>query len=938
MCAPTRNAVRRALPYLLAFLVSTAVFCLVAAVRGVYPFGAESFLTEDLKYQYVDLFTWYRNVLTGGDSLLYSFSPSLGSNAWGLWSYYLASPLNLLILLFPANLLTLALFVISAIKQGLMGLTATFWLRRRFGLTGGTALALALCLPCSLWIFTQLRNPMWMDAMVLLPLLAHAAWRLSRRGTWGELVAVLVATIACCWYTGYMLVLLSVCLCWLEWFVAPGEGSSRVEGTRTIALVGGALCLTLLLGAWTLYPTVAAQLGSWTTTRTLALVAVSAVVFALGLALPAGRVPGRVVRGVARAIVPLAILCVIAFCARYVPTLLEEGAGALLARVTPFRLSNLISGFFIGTYQAIYSPQLYVGALPLTGSLFILLDSRLDRRLRAGAAALLALALASVTLTPLYVAWCGFRSPNGFHSRTAFLLVLASMWATATYLAQRPREGRAPLRAPLAVAAVAALSIPCSLVGPVHDVGATILGAFMLLACDALLALRPATFGRLAGLALPLIVLVDLTLNGCLAWAQLYTGYTQAYHDGYVAETARELDALRALDGDAYRVEKNYTRVGLAAWNEGFSQDYNRLASYLSGIGSSSTGLLEALGYSDPGQFSTTYRGPILPSDALLGVRYVFSRVPLAGLEAVELSGLPSGTLLYKNPDALSVGYAVSSEVMSAEIATSNENPIDPFEAQNRLASAVLGREVKLFTPLDSDLVQDAAGVRSWNVTIPAGTLAYSWLLTDGTGVDYLYELSDATTDDAAAWAQDTSFEGLAWDNTRFSHAIRTISDISEEPRRIDVTIRDTAGVAGTATEAIPDDVTRLFYGLDMNVYHELISELAAQQLEVIQWSNARLTGTVEFSGDKDGLLVSVPYDLGWTVTVDGERVEAEPACEGAMTFVPLSGAGTHELEMTYVSPMLVEGIAVTVVTAGTLAARTALRRRKDSPRSPRHF
>lgn len=349
MCAPTRNAVRRALPYLLAFLVSTAVFCLVAAVRGVYPFGAESFLTEDLKYQYVDLFTWYRNVLTGGDSLLYSFSPSLGSNAWGLWSYYLASPLNLLILLFPANLLTLALFVISAIKQGLMGLTATFWLRRRFGLTGGTALALALCLPCSLWIFTQLRNPMWMDAMVLLPLLAHAAWRLSRRGTWGELVAVLVATIACCWYTGYMLVLLSVCLCWLEWFVAPGEGSSRVEGTRTIALVGGALCLTLLLGAWTLYPTVAAQLGSWTTTRTLALVAVSAVVFALGLALLAGRVPGRVVRGVARAIVPLAILCVIAFCARYVPTLLEEGAGALLARVTPFRLSNLISGFFIGT-------------------------------------------------------------------------------------------------------------------------------------------------------------------------------------------------------------------------------------------------------------------------------------------------------------------------------------------------------------------------------------------------------------------------------------------------------------------------------------------------------------------------------------------------------------------------------------------------------------
>ena len=67
---------------------------------GTYPFGPESFLTEDLKYQYIDFFTWYREVLTGDANIFYSFAQGMGSNTWGLFSYYLASPFNLIILLF----------------------------------------------------------------------------------------------------------------------------------------------------------------------------------------------------------------------------------------------------------------------------------------------------------------------------------------------------------------------------------------------------------------------------------------------------------------------------------------------------------------------------------------------------------------------------------------------------------------------------------------------------------------------------------------------------------------------------------------------------------------------------------------------------------------------------------------------------------------------
>ena len=51
------------------FMLPIAVFCAALAWNGVYPFGEESFLTEDLRYQYIDFFSWLRSVLRGEASL-----------------------------------------------------------------------------------------------------------------------------------------------------------------------------------------------------------------------------------------------------------------------------------------------------------------------------------------------------------------------------------------------------------------------------------------------------------------------------------------------------------------------------------------------------------------------------------------------------------------------------------------------------------------------------------------------------------------------------------------------------------------------------------------------------------------------------------------------------------------------------------------------------
>ena len=74
----------------LGFALPVLMLAAVSAWNGVYPFGPASFLTEDLLYQYVDFFTWFRAVLLGDESLFYSTAQALGANTWGLYSYYLA--------------------------------------------------------------------------------------------------------------------------------------------------------------------------------------------------------------------------------------------------------------------------------------------------------------------------------------------------------------------------------------------------------------------------------------------------------------------------------------------------------------------------------------------------------------------------------------------------------------------------------------------------------------------------------------------------------------------------------------------------------------------------------------------------------------------------------------------------------------------------------
>lgn len=69
-------------------ITATIIFLLYIHL-GLAPFGLASLAVSDARIQYLDFFSFYKRVLSGNESVIYSFSKGLGSSTWAVAAYYL---------------------------------------------------------------------------------------------------------------------------------------------------------------------------------------------------------------------------------------------------------------------------------------------------------------------------------------------------------------------------------------------------------------------------------------------------------------------------------------------------------------------------------------------------------------------------------------------------------------------------------------------------------------------------------------------------------------------------------------------------------------------------------------------------------------------------------------------------------------------------------
>ena len=159
-------------------------------------------------------------------------------------------------------------------------------------------------------------------------------------------------------------------------------------------------------------------------------------------------------------------------------------------------LKSLIRGFLPCMWVSNEStPQFYCGIIMMLLAVSLLVNRTVSIKTRIATLVVTIILVASSVLSPLEYIWCGMRVPNGFYSRTAFLLSFFALWAagyTLQILKDQPKLRQA---------------------------------------------YRPAVI-------LPLLALtaIELFANAHVVWNQLYAGYFENTNRAYVATaTTRSL-------------------------------------------------------------------------------------------------------------------------------------------------------------------------------------------------------------------------------------------------------------------------------------------------------------------------------------------------------------------------------------------------------------
>ena len=197
---------------LLGALITAILFFALTSLANCNPlFGGELY-GGDLPDQYLSFFQYYRHLLMGNwNNLGYSFSNGLGGAMAGDIGYYLLSPLNLIVLLFPASQINLALYLIILIKLSFATGAFTWVILKWFNFKyNGYAVFLGLAYGLNAYCITYCANLMWLDGIILLPLVIYFLVNGLQGKSWLPYMILLACAIIFNYYTGYMICIFAV--------------------------------------------------------------------------------------------------------------------------------------------------------------------------------------------------------------------------------------------------------------------------------------------------------------------------------------------------------------------------------------------------------------------------------------------------------------------------------------------------------------------------------------------------------------------------------------------------------------------------------------------------------------------------------------------------------------------------------------------------------
>lgn len=866
-----------------AFFAVFASLSVVFLILGVSPFGGRSVLMSDLSAQYAPYLVTMRNKLLHGGSLSYSFEIGMGRNLLGILAYYVTSPLNLITLVFPASHISDAILLIVMLKLSFAGAFMTALLDDKFRDKTKMSILFGMIYAMCSYSMSFIFNIMWLDGFALLPLLILVTEKFSRdiKQTW-KLLLVLVLLFASNYYTAYMVGIFS-----FFYLIGILEYRRKSEEKVFAGKKIGVFVLT----------------------------AVCAAMICAVLLLPAGL---DTIRN-------------------------SDGTSSISVTMDPsFRLISLLPNLFIAKLSDITAnlPFVFSSLAVLELVILFFLNPSVSKALKLRAGIGFLLGIVSFLMPLVNAAWHLFDSPNWFLYRYSFLFIFG-MVLVAFYSFLHLKS----LRNPDFLKALGILFLLLVLgeeFGGVSDANSMYFQNFAILLLVSLCLFGmakekwPDSLSNLqrwgSGILVP-VVLAEIVFLAPKVTVGAIWNDTQL-NRSFSSQVEELGDLTASIDsGSGARTEmagvlgSNIDSLNLSSYTH-----TNGIGAFCSMSNKTQQRFLKQLGYcTNYNYFSTEHRNVILPSDSVLGVRYIVSnRKEINGLIPIASSARYT---LFENP------YAGKMVILADESAGSFDGyqlekmgkEKDYFDYQEKWIGSLTGVSAERIYS-KTDVKWEVINARTVPGDIAELELEYD-AKKDSRDLEDIVEghkdltaylrmneeapillRAEITAEKNSPLYLSIPFLMRSAPLSVYCNGKQIYREASDSYYSVIVDIPHQEGEKLTMEIRCDDDVLACFdpviascdtieLSAQMQILGQGISDLSAED------------GKVTFTADvkeKKLLITTIPYEEGWTVEIDGRKAEITSYQDAFLSF-PIE-EGRHDVSLRFTPPGARIGVIISAL------------------------
>lgn len=839
----------------LSFLLPAVFMTLYFAYRHMAPFGDNTILTVDLGQQYIDFFEAFRTaVIHDPSQVFFNFSKGLGGEMYGDWAYYLLSPTNLILLLFPNTYLPTGILWLTVIKYGLASLSFGYAIYKLNWQRSYTVPVFGFAYSQSGWFVANQLNVIWLDAAILLPLIILGIeYLFDRRPAW-LYVGTLTLCIICNYYMAYMVGLFVVC--YVFWRLFTRRLSWRHRFKLGLSFTGYTL-LAIGLSAIIWLPTAYTLLGS----------------------------KGQY------------MLQNLTWTFQYSP---------------PDILAKLFGGTFNFDQMPSGLPNIFVGSIPLIMFWACLTSRQIRWQTKLATLLVTGFLIISMMFAPLDLMWHGFQYPVWYPYRFSFVFCFWLLWLCAA--TWRP-SFRLSMKQSISLFVVATivwlwlatrytalnfLSLSQLIVGIVF---------FTLFLICMTIPYQKVYWCVLVSL----LVIVEMGSSTILT----LNNFSYLSNSEYQTNIKNLNDITKELpkdDNDFYRVAQSFSRTK----GDPLQGHYYGGSTFSSGLEHQQSDFMAQIGQPEGDNFINYTNGTLFTDSWLSmhylmqsngmqkstpgtpAADEIFPRYDTSGIyDLFATNGL---TLLSENPYSLSLAFMADAKLKDLHL-----QPNTPLLNQNKIWTAATGDQTPLFTK------SDFSSAISRNTSTPTKVTNASFTKKDAKK-DASLELSFVPTSNNPYYL--TLGSGVTADETSISLNGRPVGAIPNHRHTIIVPL--TAGKVGkvqTIRFDFHEDNLWLqnvaLYHMNLPAFKTGIAALKQHELVLTQFSNTLIKGTVTATKERPYLTTSIPDSKGWSVTVDGQPAKIEPTLD---FFIGLSlPPGEHKIVFSYRPPWLLLGTIISM-------------------------